>query len=873
ETLEVTAVLEDQFGNTSAEGSDSAVLRTGPTIDMGETVSLLEAALTDGNAFGEGAFTVSGGSDNMTVSLQGNDGLMSQGEPVQWSWNEASGTLIGHTGDINQPVLTVALQSPTGSSNEWSYEVTLQGTLDHSDSESADSLSVPIEVVVNDGYNEVTETVSVSVTDDVPTTDAVSAIPVELENIPDVLLGEVSFTDSGSGSRSRLEVDGVTVTAKGFANNYNTELEKDEVNLSSVGIGVDSGYSGESLDEHGHRLENEIEYRITDDNDKGVSEQLIFDLGDKVAYGAKIEFSKMYGGEEVETGVARFYRDGEPIAEKHFTSDKSSGDFAAYFDIQEGGFDQITIEATDNRNRSSQDNSDLTVKSITFKGASDAQAIASAEGQLDYDAGADGLGAMSLTSFDSDLYNAEGQLITAELDGSNRLIGRVEGSNEVAFEVLLTPQTGQWEFRQYQNLQDPNGAINFAYQVTDGDGDTATGSFGIEPALASASVSIDSISATTESGVDAIDAVWGGLGKGQFGVGTDSEQTVLLKPNQSKNLSITSMDGSYEAGLLQVGDTYQLMWEQNNGTSQSMQAIVTRSDEVSELGSDTDIVVFSGEINGQSTTLVIDSEGISNNSYYFTNDKTSSTVGVRQFEVSGFAEPGAEVEVLDSSEQTVGSATANASGQWSTLLSAETDSQGELTVIATDTQGNVTTDETQYQIGSKANDNLTGSSGDDLLHGGAGSDDLTGGGGNDTFVWKADDEGTVNIPEADTIQDFTLGNFSSDEDADRLDLSDLLQGESADAIDNYLYAEDDGNGNTVLHINSEGNPSGTDNVDQVVTLQDVQMADGQSSSDFIQQMLNDGQLLIDNGSSASTQSSSEGASIDLHQINKSSGLE
>ncbi|RUO60708.1 hypothetical protein CWI73_11705 [Idiomarina piscisalsi] len=496
----------DAAGNTV----NSTATSTHTVISSGTTVALSENTIFDGNAVGEGTFTISGESDNLNLSLQGKNGLTSQGEPVQWSWDASSGTLTGHTGNIDEPVLTIELNSPTGGSNEWSYEVTLQEALDHPVPDVEDILSVPFEVVLD---GEVAETIQIDVTDDSPTTETVPVTSVELENMPDVLLGEVSFT--GSGSAQALERSGVTVTAKGFANDYNTDLEDDKVNLSSDGIGVDSGYSGPwwwpNPDEHGHPLENEVEYRMTDSG-KGVSEQLIFDLGDKVAYGASIEFSKMYGG-ELETGVARFYRDGELIAEQHFTSDATSGDYAEYFNVQEGGFDQITIEATDNGNRSDSDNSDLTVKSITFTGAADEQAIASANGQIDYDAGADGLGELGLLSFDSDLYNGEGQRINVELDGANRLIGRVEGSDEIAFEVLLTPSNGKWEFYQYQTVQEPtgDGVVEFTYQVEDGDGDTAIGSFGIEPATVSAGVSIESVSAVTESGVDAIDAVWGVL--------------------------------------------------------------------------------------------------------------------------------------------------------------------------------------------------------------------------------------------------------------------------------------------------------------------------------------------------------------------------
>ncbi|PCE68033.1 Ig-like domain-containing protein [Salinivibrio sp. YCSC6] len=520
--IDAFASFIDQDGNvaTNVNGSqwfdDSVVKSFAPVITIGSGVNVSEEGLDGGNADSaptgtdttnspsvSGEFAVTGGVGNVTVALAGGSGLTSNGEAVAWTWDASTNRLIGYTSTTN-PVVSIALNEPTPGNEVWTYDVELHGSLDHSDSQTEDTLALPINVVVSDdNHTGLSKPLSVTVEDDSPETTAVEAIPVELQDIPDVLTGKVSF--KGQGSRDSVTFDDVTVTALGFANDYNTQLEYDKVNLSSDGIGVDSGYSRYwgryDQDEHGHPLSNEIEYRITETG-QGVSEQLIFSLNGKVAYGAQIEFSKMYGG-ELESGIVRFYRDGQLIAEKAFTSDEASGDYAKNFDIQEGGFDQITIEATDNGNRNGPDNSDLTVKSITFTGASDQQAIAVADGTLQYHAGADGLGSLKITGVEYGLRTAEGLAITTRFDGNNRLIATDE-NGALVFEVQLTPATGKWEFYQYQVVQTPEGDadIDFSYQVVDGDGDSATGEFSVQPANVPEP---QNYSIETGDGVDQID--------------------------------------------------------------------------------------------------------------------------------------------------------------------------------------------------------------------------------------------------------------------------------------------------------------------------------------------------------------------------------
>ncbi|WP_018861450.1 retention module-containing protein [Thioalkalivibrio sp. ALJ3] len=173
--------------------------------------------------------------------------------------------------------------------------------------------------------------------------------------------------------------------------------------------------------------------------------------------------------------------------------------------------------------------------------------------------------------------------------------------------------------------------------------------------------------------------------------------------------------------------------------------------------------------------------------------------------------------------------------------------------------------------GSEADEILVGTSGADQIAAGAGNDILIGGDGADTFIWPGDVAGDVPStgdinsgaydPDAmprDVVRDFTVDSqngFTGEGEADQLDLSDLLVGADADNVDEYILAEEDGDGNTVLYVRTEGdtspgnsgNPNNNDGDwahNQSIVLEGVSM-DGQSSADFVKQLMDNDQLKID----------------------------
>ncbi|MCP1500345.1 VCBS repeat-containing protein [Pseudomonas migulae] len=149
--------------------------------------------------------------------------------------------------------------------------------------------------------------------------------------------------------------------------------------------------------------------------------------------------------------------------------------------------------------------------------------------------------------------------------------------------------------------------------------------------------------------------------------------------------------------------------------------------------------------------------------------------------------------------------------------------------------------------GGLGNDVLNGGDGDDLLIGGLGNNTLTGGAGADTFQWLKDNSGH------DVVTDFTPGT-------DKLDLSQLLQGESGTAasLDDYLHFKVTGSGDSlVTSIDVSGMAGAAPN--QTIDLAGVDLAShygvspgaggviagGADTATIINGMLNDHSLKVD----------------------------
>ncbi|MGI2098199.1 type I secretion C-terminal target domain-containing protein, partial [Shewanella glacialipiscicola] len=420
--------------------------------------------------------------DSLAVSLSGPAGLFSGGQTIQWSWDPGTQILTGYIGTAGEAsyteIMTATLTPPvTGSSGDWTYEVTLKGPVDHPDTETEDTLSVNIGINVDDGHGGISAgSFNVTIEDDAPEISPITAVQTTTTNIPDSLVGLFLLTGH-NGNNNSLDFNGFTISAKGFTSSTNSSLIDAAIFGSASGIGVSS------VGAPYHNLANEVDFRKFADG-SSASEEIIITLDPgTIAYGVNIQFSQMFGG-ELEVGVVEFWRDGQLVATQTFSSDSSSGNYAANFQALQGGFDTMVIKATDNgQGKNSNDNSDFTVTSIEFLGTTTPPAIAFASGTVSPDWGADGKGSLTLQGSDeNNLFTAAGSAITIT-QTANTLIG-VDAAGHLVFKLEFTPGTGQWDFHQYQEMLQPSdGDIDFKVRATDGDGDHFDATFSVIPRL------------------------------------------------------------------------------------------------------------------------------------------------------------------------------------------------------------------------------------------------------------------------------------------------------------------------------------------------------------------------------------------------------
>ncbi|MES2823984.1 MAG: retention module-containing protein [Pseudomonadota bacterium] len=143
-------------------------------------------------------------------------------------------------------------------------------------------------------------------------------------------------------------------------------------------------------------------------------------------------------------------------------------------------------------------------------------------------------------------------------------------------------------------------------------------------------------------------------------------------------------------------------------------------------------------------------------------------------------------------------------------------------------------------FGLNGDDTINGNGGGDLFVGGAGNDNMTSSGvGADTFKWDFGDQGTVITPANDVLINFDMFQ------GDSLNLSDLLQNETAANLTQYLHFEISG-ADTTVSVSSAGAFDGTNYAiatDQTIVLSNLNLTGTDTA--IIDQLKNNGNLITD----------------------------
>jgi len=208
-------------------------------------------------------------------------------------------------------------------------------------------------------------------------------------------------------------------------------------------------------------------------------------------------------------------------------------------------------------------------------------------------------------------------------------------------------------------------------------------------------------------------------------------------------------------------------------------------------------ITYSGSVSGAGNTDVPFSIPLSGDALYFTNLQISAPAGSGQFRIAL-----SSVSSNDYVSVVVDYTLTDADGDTASGMIDVTLITGGGGAIVTGTSGS---------------DTLSGTSSADTLTGGAGNDTLSGLLGGDTFTWQLADRGTSATPARDTITDFDLAINS-----DKLDLRDLLQGEShtgtnvGNLADYLHFSYDASTSTTVLEVKSQG--AGMTGPDQIINL-------------------------------------------------------
>ncbi|MGL5390775.1 MAG: choice-of-anchor K domain-containing protein, partial [Shewanella sp.] len=673
-------------------------------------------------------------------------GLTSGRAPINWTWDPSSQTLTGYIGTIGQanyvPVMTVVLSAPV-SGNDWTYNVTLTAPLDHPNTNSEDELALNIGITVTDGNGgSTTGSFGVTVEDDQPEAE-------NDDNHVDVVVD--SFTFSGVAAEWK-NVQGGTSVNKFDSNDNDTALDQVRWGKPSSSNGQQSGYG-------------------FIDNDAALSGAL--PLNQEIVLGTFTHFnfpiesgtSIKAATMEVSFTVTDAYGKTTPVKlALNFSHNETPNSGADPRDIVTVGQTNVTFN---------YEGQVYTLQVIGFKDANGN--VVSSIYTNENAATSYQLVVRMVAGNGYTLPNAKGDVLdndSAGADSALEIIGVAKGdvTNSGAlgqvgatitglYGTLVLKANGEYQYQVTKNANEiPNNAVEtFTYTIRDGDGDTSS---------AILNINVNTVDA---NGVPLVDV----KNITTKGSGVNDDFIVAQGENGSNQKQLNVNFGGNSAGVI---------------TNQDGNDVITTGANLTSHSKTDSQVVSSGEGNDHIET------GKGDDVIYAGKTGAANYASDAELELS--------VNTLASHHIMTGALTGSDKivDKDGLLLSQDVASQKADVV-----NGGSGNDRIYGQSGSDIlyghtgndhidggnhNDGLRGGAGDDTLIGGLGDDVLRGDTGADTFVWRyADaDKGT------DHIMDFNVRE-------DKLDLSDLLQGETADTLENYLYFSLD-KGSTIIDIDA-----------------------------------------------------------------------
>ncbi|MEO9654800.1 tandem-95 repeat protein [Marinomonas sp.] len=221
ETVSVEVLVDDGNGGTATQVVNLTVTGTNdtPTVDTGSVQSIDEVSLDSSSPNSiQGSYTVADSDgDSISISLvEPTSTYSSQGQDLVWSLSDDGSQLVGALAGL--AIVTVALTDMTDEGGN--YSVTLNGPIDHLSGASVENISLEFGIAIDDGVSSVTETISVTVNDDVPTavtTEAtldLSSVTTEPDSAESYSISSISgsfssadFTSAANKKTGSIDVD------------------------------------------------------------------------------------------------------------------------------------------------------------------------------------------------------------------------------------------------------------------------------------------------------------------------------------------------------------------------------------------------------------------------------------------------------------------------------------------------------------------------------------------------------------------------------------------------------------------------------------------------------------------------------------------